>query len=106
MKPLLVALALLACPAVASAAPYEAPEAYCHDRAESAYQLAITLGDGLPDATYERVWADCDREAYRAHLFASPQVSLNELVAFDQIDGERCTLLNPSDEMSEACGEF
>lgn len=81
---LLVALALLGTPAVASAAPYEAPEAYCHDRAESAYQLAIALGDGLPDTIYNRVYALCDWEAYRAHLFATPQVSLNELVAFDQ----------------------
>ena len=83
----LLSLALLALPGVASAAPYEAPEAYCHDLAEAAYQRALAQGDGLPDATYERVQANCDWQAYRAHLIASRSVSLNELVAFDH-DGD------------------
>lgn len=84
MKPLLVTLALLALPVVASARPFEAPEAYCHDRAEAAYQLAVALGDGLPDATYNRVQATCLYFAERDHLIADPAVSLSELVAFDQ----------------------
>lgn len=84
MRFTLLSLALLALPSVASASPYETPEAYCHDVAEAAYQLAVARGDGLPDATYERVQTDCDWQAYRAHLIASRSVSLNELVAFDQ----------------------
>jgi len=87
MKPsFLLSLALLALPSVASAAPYEAPEVYCHDMAESAYQLAVTLADGLPDVAYNRAMALCDWQAYRAHLFATPAVPLNELIAFDQDD--------------------
>ena len=83
----LLSLALLALPSVASAAPYEAPEVYCHAMAESAYQRAVALGDGLPDASYNRVQANCLYQDYRAHLFTTPSVSLNDLVAFDQ-DGD------------------
>lgn len=87
MKRLLLSLALLALPSVASAAPYEAPEAFCHDLAEAAYQRVVAQGASLPDATYERVQANCEYTAWRAHLAADRSVSLNELVAFDQ-DGE------------------
>lgn len=83
----LLSLVLLALPSVASAAPYEAPEVYCHAMAESAYQRAVALGDGLPDASYNRAQALCLWQDYRAYLFTTPAVSLNELVAFDQ-DGE------------------
>lgn len=84
---LLLSLAILALPSVATAQAYEAPEAYCHDAAEAAYQLAIAQGDGLPDAVSNRVQANCDYQAFRAHLVASHTVSLNELIAFDH-DGE------------------
>lgn len=77
--------ALMALPCVCSA--YEAPEQLCHDMAESAYQVAVAMGDGLPDATYERVQANCEYEAYLAHLAADRGTSLNELVEFDQ-DGQ------------------
>ena len=86
-RTLLLSLALLALPSVASAAPYEAPDAYCHDAAEAAYQRALARGDGLPDATYERVQANCEWQAYRAHLLADPAASLNDLIAFDH-DGD------------------
>lgn len=78
--------ALLVLPCVCSAA-YEEPAQLCHDLAEGAYQVAKTRGDGLPDATYERVQANCEYTAWRAHLVADSSVSLNELVAFDH-DGD------------------
>jgi hypothetical protein len=77
--------ALLALPCVCQA--YEEPTQLCHDLAEGAYQQALAMGDGLPDATYERVQANCEYQAYRAHVVASSEFSLNELVALDQ-DGE------------------
>lgn len=80
--------ALLALPCAASAAPYEAPEQLCHDLAEGAYQMAVARGDGLPDATYEQVQANCLYTAYRAHLVADPKVSLRELVEFDWLDAD------------------
>jgi len=85
-SPLLLALALLAMPAVASAAPYEVPEAFCHDSAEAAYLRAVARGDALPDTAYERAQALCEWQAWRNHLIASRSVNLNELVAFDQDD--------------------
>ena len=75
--------ALLSLPCVCAAAEYEEPTRLCHDLAEGAYQRAKAMGDGLPDATYERVQANCEYTAWRAHLVASADASLNELVAFD-----------------------
>lgn len=87
---LLLSLALLALPSVASASPrdgYVEPVQLCHDLAESAYQLAVAMGDGLPDGPYERAMANCEFRAYRAHLFATPSVPLNDLIEFDH-DGD------------------
>jgi hypothetical protein len=78
--------ALMALPCVCSAA-YEEPTQLCHNLAEGAYQRALAMGDALPDATYERVWTNCEYTAWRAYMVASPEFSLNELVALDQ-DGE------------------
>jgi hypothetical protein len=81
---LLLSLALLALPSVASARAYEAPDAYCHDLAEAAYQAAVARGDGLPDGAYSQTQSDCDAAAYRWHLLTDPSVRLNDLIAFDQ----------------------
>ncbi len=84
--------ALMALPCVCAAAPFEAPEQLCHDRAEAAYQVAVAKGDGLPDGEYESELAFCQYEAYRAHLVADPKVSLRELVEFDWADADDARL--------------
>lgn len=82
--------ALMAMPCVCAALPagYEPPDALCHDQAESAYQLATARGDGLPDGAYEEELASCQYFALRAHMVASPSVSLRELVEFDWADAD------------------
>lgn len=81
---LLTALALLAMPAIANAAPFQDPDEYCEARAEVAYQQAVALGDGLPDGIALRTAEQCRQEFYRDWLFTTPAVSLNELIRFDQ----------------------
>lgn len=86
--PLLLSLALLAVPSVASAkhlylADYEAPEQQCHEAGEAAYQLAAARGHGSPDVPSLRAQELCLWKAYRNHLIASRSVTLNDLVDFD-----------------------
>lgn len=76
---LLSALLALPCSASAKGEAYVEPTQLCHDLAENAYQMALAMGDGLPDATYERVQANCEYTAWRAFLMASPEYSCHPL---------------------------
>ena len=91
IRRVLLSLALLALPSVASARPFDAPyvepEQLCHDAGEAAYRLAEARGEGSPDVWGDRAQAFCLWQAWRNHLIASRSVSLNELVAFDH-DGD------------------
>ena len=82
---------LLALPCVCSAAQSDVVElpfiagpgtsGVCDMVAEASYQGAIEAGDGLPDAVYEQVMADCDWGGYSS-------MTLEEQL---EQDGERVT---------------